>query len=348
MNLAGFHHTFTASAGSVLTAIGQHDTLPQCRIQNGLAFIYAEERSSIAVFDFKLSHKTASWYLLTGFEYERVRIVADVITFAPLLRQLGHEQRSMISFFTTILRFIFRGILLIAYLVFLLIPNLMLVNYYRRLETEEGGRKADHAGVRIARRLAWFFGVRTVIVGTPANGAALIAANHISWLDIPVLHSGCAMGFVGKAEIDRWPVFRFIASTGGTIFHQRGNHDSATDVSAVMSERMRQGRKVAIFPEGGIKPGASVRMFHARLFRSAVDVGCLVQPVMVRYMRDGERDDDISFREDESMLVNFSRLLGRPSVIAEVHFLPPIISIDKPRRELADAVRAAVIAAYES
>jgi len=254
----------------------------------------------------------------------------------------------MISFLTTILRFIYRCILLIAYLVFLLIPKLMLVNYYRRLETEEGGRKADNAAIRIARRLAWFFGVRTVISGTPVNGAVLIVANHISWLDIPVLHSGCAMGFVGKAEIDRWPVFRFIARTGGTIFHQRGNHDSATDVSAVMSERMQQGRKVAIFPEGGIKPGSSIRMFHARLFRSAVDVGCPVQPVMVRYIRNGKRDDDISFRINESMLVNFSRLLGRPSVIAEVHFLPPINGVDRPRRELADAARAAVIAAYDS
>ena len=115
-----------------------------------------------------------------------------------------------------------------------------------------------------------------------------------------------------------------------------------------MSERLRQGRKVTIFPEGGIKPGSSVRTFHARLFRSAVDVGCPVQPVMVRYLRKGERDDDISFRKNESMLVNFGRLLARPGVIADVHFLTPIDSVGKPRRELADKARDAVIASYES
>jgi len=235
-----------------------------------------------------------------------------------------------------------------AYLVFLLIPNLLLVSHYRRHNSAHGQHKADARGVVIAKTLIWFFGVRTEVTGTPVEGAALVVANHVSWLDIPVIHSGCAMGFVGKAEIDRWPVFRFIARTGGTIFHQRGSHDSAADVSAVMSERLRQGRKVTIFPEGGIKPGSSIRMFHARLFRSAVDVGCPVQPVMVRYMAKGVRDDDISFRENESMLINFTRLLSRPAVVAEVHFLPAIDSAGKPRRELADAARAAVIARYES
>jgi 1-acyl-sn-glycerol-3-phosphate acyltransferase len=254
----------------------------------------------------------------------------------------------MISFFATILRFSYRSILLIAYLIFLLIPNLLLVSHYRRRNSPDGQHKADERGVVIAKTLTWFFGVRTEATGTPVEGAALVVANHVSWLDIPVIHSGCAMGFVAKAEIDRWPVFRFIARTGGTIFHQRGSHDSASDVSAVMSERLRQGRKVTIFPEGGIKPGSFIRMFHARLFRSAVDVGCPVQPVMVRYMRKGVRDDDISFRQDENMLVNFTRLLARPGVVADVHFLPGIDSAGKPRRELADAARAAVIASYES
>jgi 1-acyl-sn-glycerol-3-phosphate acyltransferase len=99
------------------------------------------------------------------------------------------------------------------------------VNYYRRVGTEAGARKADAAGVRLSNRLVWFFGIRVQVTGSPVDGAVLMAANHISWLDIPVLHSACAMGFVSKAEIERWPVFSYIARTGGTIFHQRGNRD---------------------------------------------------------------------------------------------------------------------------
>ena len=252
----------------------------------------------------------------------------------------------MISIFASILRFIFRSLLLIGFLLFFLAPSLMRVNYYRRLETAEGSRKADRAGVRLSNRLTWFFGLRVQLTGQSHNGPVLIAANHISWLDIPVLHSACAVGFVSKAEIENWPIFRYIARTGGTIFHQRGNHDSAADVNSLMVQRLRQGRAVTIFPEGGILPGAPMRVFHARMFRAAVDVGCPVQPVMIRYMRDGQIDEDVAFQVGESMAVNFFRQLARPKSVAEVHFLPVINAIDQPRRALADGARAAVISRY--
>lgn len=254
----------------------------------------------------------------------------------------------MISFLASIVRFTFRTIMLIGYLLFILFPTLLLVNHHRRSDTETGARKADAGAVRLANHLVWLFGVRVVIKGTPASGPVLFAANHMSWLDIPVLHSGCAMGFVGKAEIDEWPVFNYIARVGGTIFHQRGCQDSAADVMLAMEQRLGQGRAVAIFPEGGIKPGSSIRVFHARMFKPAVELGCLVQPAMIRYMRNGRRDDDFLFRPGESMLKNFVRVLARPGVTAEVHYLPAFSAVDKPRRELAEASRAAVISSYES
>jgi 1-acyl-sn-glycerol-3-phosphate acyltransferase len=254
----------------------------------------------------------------------------------------------MFSIIASFLRFTFRTVLLIGFLLFLLIPTLMRVNYHRRLDDEAGSRKADVVAVRLARSLAGLFGIRVQISGELAEGAVLIAANHISWLDIPVLHSACAMGFVAKAEIESWPVFSYIARTGATIFHQRGSHDSAADVSSLMAQRLQQGRAVAIFPEGGIKPGSSLRVFHARMFRAAVDVGCPVQPVMIRYMRDGHRDADVSFRVGESMMWNLARMLAKPAASADVHFLPTIDATGKPRRFLAGTARDAVVSSYEA
>ena len=254
----------------------------------------------------------------------------------------------MISKLASIMRFTFRTTLLILYLILGLTPILFVINHYQRKNTPTGRQKADASAVRMAIHLLWFFGIKVKTRGTPAQAPVLIAANHISWLDILALHAEVAMGFVGKAEIEEWPVFRFIARTGGTIFHRRGSHDSANDVMSAMTGRLKQGRRVAIFPEGGILPGAEVRVFHARMFRAAVEVGCPVQPVMVRYLSDGKRDDDILFHKDESMLANFGRLLARPGVVADVHFLPPIESKDQPRRALADATRAAVVGSYNS
>jgi 1-acyl-sn-glycerol-3-phosphate acyltransferase len=248
----------------------------------------------------------------------------------------------------SIVRFVFRAIMFTGYLLVVLYPTMLLVSHYRKSGTAVGAQKADRVAVRLANQLAWLFGIRVDIRGTPVKGSVLFAANHISWLDIPVVHSGCAMGFVGKAEIDEWPVFRFIARAGGTIFHQRGCQGSAAEVMTAMEERLRQDRAVAIFPEGGIKPGTAVRVFHARMFRPAVEVGCPVQPVMVRYMRDGCRDDDFSFRPGESMFKNFVRVLSRRGVSAEVHYLPEVSAAGKPRRELAETCRAAVVDSYES
>jgi len=254
----------------------------------------------------------------------------------------------MISLLASFLRFTFRTVLLVLFLTLGLMPTLLIINHYQRLDTTSGWKKSDAMAIRLAIRLLWFFGIRVNTRGTPVDGPVLIVANHISWLDVLALHAKVAMGFVGKAEIDQWPVFSFMARTGGTIFHQRGSHNSAEDVISKMVGRLKQGRRVIIFPEGGILPGVEVRVFHARMFRAAVDVGCPVQPVMVRYLRNGKRDDDILFHKDEGMLANFARLLARRGAVADVHFLPPIESKGQPRRALADAARSAVISSYDS
>jgi 1-acyl-sn-glycerol-3-phosphate acyltransferase len=114
-----------------------------------------------------------------------------------------------------------------------------------------------------------------------------------------------------------------------------------------MTQRLKLGQRVAIFPEGGILAGHSIRVFHARMFRAAVDAECQVQPVMIRYMNKNGKDESIAFREGESMMMNMVRVLAHPRSEVDVHFLPVIDATGQPRRVLADAVRAAVISSYE-
>lgn len=192
------------------------------------------------------------------------------------------------------------------------------------------------------------FGIQRRLSGEFTPGAQLVAANHISWIDIAVLHGFAAMGFVAKAEIDTWPLLGLLARSGGTVFHQRGNHDSANGVATLMTERLRENRKVAIFPEGGILPGDGVKYFHARLFAAAIEAQTQVQPVMLRYLRDGARYDDITFLPGEHFVGNFFRLLMQKRCIADVHVLPVIEPAGKQRRQLAGEAQEAVRAAYES
>jgi len=192
------------------------------------------------------------------------------------------------------------------------------------------------------------FGIRRRLSGEFIPGAQLIAANHISWIDIAVLHSFAAMGFVAKAEINSWPLVGAVARAGGSVFHQRGSHDSASGVAAAMAARLRENRKVAIFPEGGILPGEQVKFFHARLFAAAIETEIPVQPVMLRYLRGGSRYDEITFLPGEHFVANYFRLLMQKSCIVDVHVLPLIESAGRQRRHLAREAEDAVRKAYES
>jgi 1-acyl-sn-glycerol-3-phosphate acyltransferase len=199
-----------------------------------------------------------------------------------------------------------------------------------------------------SRMLCRNFGLERQVRGCITPGPQLIAANHISWIDIPLVHSVAAIGFVAKAEIEDWPVVGWLGHLGETVYHRRGSHDSASGVVTTMTERLAAGSRVAVFPEGGILPGGGVKRFHARMFGAAISSGVPVQPVMLRYSRGGSRYDDITFRPNEHFLANFLRLMMQPRCRAEIEFLPLLPTTDKQRRQLAEEAETAVRTAYEA
>lgn len=194
-------------------------------------------------------------------------------------------------------------------------------------------------------RLVRIFGMRIRRFGEPLPDAVLYVANHISWLDIELLHSQRAVSFVAKSEIERWPFVGWLAARAGTIFHRRGDGDSLNAVMAVVVERLREGQPVGVFPEGGSGHGNAVGTFHARIFQTALDACVPVQPVALRYGRNGSQDPSVPFGRKEKFLPNLLRLLGNPRMDAEVHFLEPVALAPDARRRMAEESRARIIAA---
>ena len=209
------------------------------------------------------------------------------------------------------------------------------------------GPKPGTAGAALLRNWSRVFlrvfGVRVVRVGEPLHDPVMFVANHGSWMDITVLHSQRPADFVAKAEIGHWPLVGWMARRGGTIFHQRGDTHSLASVMAVMSERLREGRSIAAFPEGGTAPAGSLKVFHARIFQSALDAAAPVQPVALRYLREGAPATDMLFRKGENFMHNVGRVLSTRRLTAEVHFLPPVV-VDpaEGRRSMAEAARVEI------
>ena len=204
-----------------------------------------------------------------------------------------------------------------------------------------GGMRLDHRAVRWwSHWLMQIYGLRVHAQGDQNPGATLFVANHVSWVDIVVLHSTRMMGFVAKREIAGWPVVGWMAKQAQTIFHSRGNSESLDDVMQEMVRCLREGRSVGAFPEGGTRSGTTLGPFHARIFYAAVEAPAPVQPVALRYGADGEGQTVIAFASRESFAHNMWRLLGEPARNVDVTFLPLIQpgEVDG-RRRIAELAR---------
>jgi 1-acyl-sn-glycerol-3-phosphate acyltransferase len=103
--------------------------------------------------------------------------------------------------------------------------------------------------VNVVARL--FFRLR--VIGQhhiPREGGVLIAANHVSYTDIPFL--GCAMrrraNFIAKAELFNNPVVGWFYRTMGGMPIERGS--ISRDKLSEAIRRLDSGKLVVIYPEG--------------------------------------------------------------------------------------------------
>ena len=200
------------------------------------------------------------------------------------------------------------------------------------------------------RRLLRIIHVDIDVTGRPVDEPALWVANHISWLDIPLLGSLGPVGFLSKAEIRQWPVIGWLAASTGTLFIERGGRNASQTAARYIAEHIEQGHSILVFPEGKTTRGVTVERFHARLFAPAIDRGLTVQPAAVRYFHaDGSIHETLPFVDRQPFLSNLWTVLGEKRVVARVAFPAAVSGRDfAERRPLAEHVHAEVLRAFEA
>ena len=88
-----------------------------------------------------------------------------------------------------VFRYLYRFPLLLLHIVLLLPPTLLCLAPPLRAigwGNETLGERAVRAW---SAGLMWIFGFRLRRFGTPLPGATMFVANHVSWVDIEILHS---------------------------------------------------------------------------------------------------------------------------------------------------------------
>jgi 1-acyl-sn-glycerol-3-phosphate acyltransferase len=126
------------------------------------------------------------------------------------------------------------------------------------------------------------------------RGAAVLACNHVSYADGPALVALLpgSPAFVAKHEVLRWPVIGAFMRRGRHVAVDREDAAQGLSGLSAITEVLRHGRPVVLFPEGTFTRTAGLRAFRLGAFQAAVDAGVPVVPMAIRgtrrLLRDGE------------------------------------------------------------
>ncbi|NHN79579.1 1-acyl-sn-glycerol-3-phosphate acyltransferase [Azotobacter chroococcum] len=194
---------------------------------------------------------------------------------------------------------------------------------------------------RFLAQLAAALPFRLSLHGQLPERPMLWVGNHVSWTDIPLLGGLVPLSFLSKSEVRSWPLAGWLAHKAGTLFIRRGAGDSGL-VRSQLLRHLQHGHDLLIFPEGTTTDGRSLRSFHSRLLASAVEAQVPVQPVAIRYLRDGAVDPVAPFIGDDDLLSHLLRLLRSERSEVEIHLLPPLDSQGLSRTELSRQAHTAI------
>lgn len=194
-----------------------------------------------------------------------------------------------------------------------------------------------------AERMLSLMGIRLTVLGTPpAQGPVLVVSNHLSWLDILTIHAARHVRFVSKAGVGHWPLIGTLSTGAGTLYIERERRRDAVRVVHHMTEALRAGDVIAVFPEGTTSDGHGLLPFHANLLQAAISSGAPVQPAALRFAdaATGETSHAARYVDDDNLLSSLWSTLKAPPLLAIVRFGEPQPSLGRDRRGWAKSLHA--------
>lgn len=114
------------------------------------------------------------------------------------------------------------------------------------------------------------------------EGPFIICPNHSSYLDIITMYRVFKKYFVfmGKMELNSWPLFNIFFTKGMNISVDRGNASAAKRAIERAKEELDAGHSVVIFPEGTIPSTApKMKALKSGAFALSLETGYPIVPV---------------------------------------------------------------------
>lgn len=115
--------------------------------------------------------------------------------------------------------------------------------------------------------------------------ACIFVANHISYMDIPVLVKTLRQPIrvLAKVEMSKIPVFGYLYRKATVMVDRSSNENRAKSVKTLKAI-LRRGISIVLFPEGTFNMGDQpLKEFYNGAFRIAIETQTPIQPVVFPY-----------------------------------------------------------------
>ena len=178
----------------------------------------------------------------------------------------------------------------------------------------------------------------------------LIAANHVSWLDIPVLSAALPVSFIAKREVAGWGIFGSLARLQRSVFIDRERRHSTRGSRDEIQERLKAGDTLVLFRGRAPRPTAIAYCRSAAHFSPAPRCQArIVQPVTLAYNghwgvpMTRRRRPNYAWYGDMELPGHLWQALATGPIEVTVIFHPPMtVSAEGGRKNLARKAEAVV------
>ncbi|MBL4771696.1 MAG: 1-acyl-sn-glycerol-3-phosphate acyltransferase [Planctomycetes bacterium] len=213
----------------------------------------------------------------------------------------------------------------------------------------QGSKVSRFAITRWARWSCRILGVRIETAGPIPKPPFFLVANHLSYLDIVILHATVRGHFLSKSEIGSWPIMGSLAKWAGTLFIDRKNRRDVSRAIPELQAAMRGGEGVILFPEGTSTAGTTVDPFHPSLLQAPLAMQMGTHVASLHYATPAGSEPahmSVCWWGDMPFGSHFLKMLTLRSIDAKIHFHEQIFH-GEDRKALAQSARDGVLELFQ-
>jgi 1-acyl-sn-glycerol-3-phosphate acyltransferase len=154
----------------------------------------------------------------------------------------------------------------------------------------------------------------------PVPKQYILIANHPSAFEdvgIPALFEVYSLAKLG---VKKWWIVGRMSAAAGTFYVKRESRESRRQAAQDLREEVKNGKNIAIYPEGGCKGKRIFESFRYGAFDMSMQTGIPILPVFLHY----EAQDDFEWRDPHTLIDKLLHFLNTENSTANYYVFDAI------------------------